>query len=408
MVSTVETSTTSVQSVDVLLQTGWAEASPGAPALLVRMSDVIVRLGEMAEFSCSFDGQPLTEIVWDHNGDMVVRTERRDKYTLVINDVRKELEGEYSCTASNRLGKSTCTSYLHVKVKDTKDVEEPVAQPPYFTKPIEPMQCTVGGNAVFEYRVTGVPLPSVQWLKDSCHIQPGKFCNMVNNVDGSGFLKIINVQKNDSGLYSCRASNLRGEASCSADLIVFLGTVSMSQMQFERQKTTYESSVYEQTTEQTSESSLFRGNLSAQTTAITANSCVLEALHESKKETSGKYSCEVSNAYGSDICHCQVTAQQNPPTFITTLTPTAVGEGERLSLSCNVTGSPPLNIQWMKDRREVTSSATTKITFTDGAASLVIDKASKTDAGDYLCKASNSAGSTFSKTKVTIKGTLWI
>uniref|UniRef100_A0A3B1JHN2 Uncharacterized protein n=1 Tax=Astyanax mexicanus TaxID=7994 RepID=A0A3B1JHN2_ASTMX len=98
--------------------------------------------------------------------------------------------------------------------------------------------------------------------------------------------------------------------------------------------------------------------------------------------------------------------QQNPPTFITTLTPTAVGEGERLSLSCNVTGSPPLNIQWMKDRREVTSSATTKITFTDGAASLVIDKASKTDAGDYLCKASNSAGSTFSKTKVTIKGTL--
>uniref|UniRef100_A0A3B1J4R1 Ig-like domain-containing protein n=1 Tax=Astyanax mexicanus TaxID=7994 RepID=A0A3B1J4R1_ASTMX len=375
-------STTSVQSVDVLLQTGWAEASPGAPALLVRMRDVIVRLGEMAEFSCSFDGQPLTEIVWDHNGDMVVRTE--DKYTLVINDVRKELEGEYSCTASNRLGKSTCTSYLHVK-------------PPYFTKPIEPMQCTVGGNAVFEYRVAGVPLPSVQWLKDSCHIQPGKFCNMVNNVDGSGFLKIINVQKNDSGLYSCRASNLRGEASCSADLIVFLGTVSMSQMQFERQKTTYESSVYEQTTEQTSESSLFRGNLSAQTTA----------LHESKKETSGKYSCEVSNAYGSDICHCQVT-QQNPPTFITTLTPTAVGEGERLSLSCNVTGSPPLNIQWMKDRREVTSSATTKITFTDGAASLVIDKASKTDAGDYLCKASNSAGSTFSKTKVTIKGTLWI
>uniref|UniRef100_A0A8B9LLU6 Ig-like domain-containing protein n=1 Tax=Astyanax mexicanus TaxID=7994 RepID=A0A8B9LLU6_ASTMX len=190
----------------------------------------------MAKFTVIISAFPKPTVQWYYNKQIITSSsvytfvEERDKYTLVINDVRKELEGEYSCTASNRL------------VKDTKDVEEPVAQPPYFTKPIEPMQCTVGGNAVFEYRVTGVPLPSVQWLKDSCHIQPGKFCNMVNNVDGSGFLKIINVQKNDSGLYSCRASNLRGEASCSADLIVFLGTVSMSQMQFERQKTTYESS----------------------------------------------------------------------------------------------------------------------------------------------------------------------
>lgn len=81
-----------------------------------------------------------------------------------------------------------------------------------------------------------------------------------------------------------------------------------------------------------------------------------------------------------------------------------VSEGERLNLSCHVSGSPPVNIQWMKDRREVTSSASTKMTFVDGTATLEINQASKTDAGDYLCKATNNAGSEFSKTKVTIKG----
>lgn len=49
-------------------------------------------------------------------------------------------------------------------------------------------------------------------------------------------------------------------------------------------------------------------------------------------------------------------------------------------------------------------SANTKITFIDGTATLNIDKASLTDAGDYLCKATNNAGSNFSKTKVTVKG----
>lgn len=96
-----------------------------------------------------------------------------------------------------------------------------------------------------------------------------------------------------------------------------------------------------------------------------------------------------------------------PPTFDLTLKPIAVNEAERLDLSCHVCGSSPLSIQWMKDRREVISSANCKITFVDGTATLTIAKTSRSDAGDYLCKASNNAGTDFSKAKVTIKGKIW-
>ncbi len=81
-----------------------------------------------------------------------------------------------------------------------------------------------------------------------------------------------------------------------------------------------------------------------------------------------------------------------------------VTEGEKLTLSCHVRGSPPLKIQWMKDRRELSSSENTKITFVDGTATLEMIHVSKTDTGDYLCKATNEAGSEFCKSKVTIKG----
>lgn len=61
-------------------------------------------------------------------------------------------------------------------------------------------------------------------------------------------------------------------------------------------------------------------------------------------------------------------------------------------------------IQWLKDRRELKSSGNTRITFVGGTASLEVSPVSKTDAGDYLCKASNAAGSNFCKSRVTVKG----
>lgn len=79
-------------------------------------------------------------------------------------------------------------------------------------------------------------------------------------------------------------------------------------------------------------------------------------------------------------------------------------EADKLSLQCHVRGSAPLKIQWMKDRKELTSTGSTRISFSDGIASLEIGAASKHDAGDYLCKATNQAGSEFCKAKVTVKG----
>lgn len=95
---------------------------------------------------------------------------------------------------------------------------------------------------------------------------------------------------------------------------------------------------------------------------------------------------------------------KKPPVFDVPLKPVSVDEGDRLSLRCHVCGSPPLKVQWMKDRKDLTSAGSTRISFSDGTACLEISAASKHDAGDYLCKATNDAGSEFCKAKVVVKG----
>lgn len=95
---------------------------------------------------------------------------------------------------------------------------------------------------------------------------------------------------------------------------------------------------------------------------------------------------------------------KKPPVFDVPLKALTVNEGEKLSLQCHICGSEPLKIQWMKDRKELTSAGSTVITFSDGTACLDISTTSRHDAGDYLCKATNQVGSEFCKAKVTVKG----
>lgn len=87
------------------------------------------------------------------------------------------------------------------------------------------------------------------------------------------------------------------------------------------------------------------------------------------------------------------------------LSPVTVSEGELVQLSCHVQGSEPIRIQWLKAGKEIKSSDRCSFSFASGTAVLELKDVAKADAGDYVCKASNAAGSDTSKSKVTIKGT---
>ncbi len=235
------------------------------PVFLSQLSPTAVTTGETARFTVKVSGFPKPTVQWSHNGKVIKSSsiytliEEKEEYTLVITQVTSEYEGEYSCTATNRFGQTTCTTYLEVRKSDVSQAEKWVekmfkvtGQPPTFTVQIQPVRCSEGGEVSFHYKAGGDPTPDVKWFKGAFQIQPSRNCIVIANPDGSGFISIKNIKQEDCGLYTCKASNQFGEASCSAELVVFGESISVCRKQEQLtvvQKKGYKVSMTEQATE---------------------------------------------------------------------------------------------------------------------------------------------------------------
>lgn len=234
------------------------------PVFLSQVSPASVCVGETAKFTVRVCGVPKPVVQWSHNGKVITSSsvykliEEKEDYTLVITEVTSEYEGEYSCTATNRFGQTTCTTYLEVKTVDVSQAEKWVekmfkvtGQPPKFRVPIQPSRCREGTEVSFRYEVSGDPVPDVKWYKGAFQVQPSRNCVIISNPDGSGCLNLQSLKQEDSGMYMCRASNQFGEASSSAELAVFKESVVVSKQEqlTVMQKKGYKVSLTEQATE---------------------------------------------------------------------------------------------------------------------------------------------------------------
>lgn len=109
------------ESVSSLQMSSFDFELSASPTLLLEMSDVCVNRGERAEFSCSFDGLPLTGVVWDHDGQSLADTERirssqaGGMLSLVIHWADVADQGVYRCTATNPHGQSSSSAQLTVE-----------------------------------------------------------------------------------------------------------------------------------------------------------------------------------------------------------------------------------------------------------------------------------------------------
>lgn len=75
-----------------------------------------------------------------------------------------------------------------------------------------------------------------------------------------------------------------------------------------------------------------------------------------------------------------------------------------VQLECEVTGTPPFEVTWLKNNREIRSSK--KYTLTDRVSvfKLHITRCDPSDTGEYQCIVSNEGGSCASMTRVSLKG----
>ena len=78
-----------------------------------------------------------------------------------------------------------------------------------------------GDDATFTAVVSGVPTPEIAWLKDKKMIGPSDRIKMTYNPDThTCSMTIQKSTQEDIGVYSCRASNPAGKATCTANVVV--------------------------------------------------------------------------------------------------------------------------------------------------------------------------------------------
>lgn len=93
-----------------------------------------------------------------------------------------------------------------------------------------------------------------------------------------------------------------------------------------------------------------------------------------------------------------------PPVFTQKPSPVGALKGSDVILQCEISGTPPFEVVWVKDRKQVRSSKKFKMTSKNFDASLHILNLEASDIGEYHCKATNEVGSDTCTCIVKFKG----
>lgn len=73
-------------------------------------------------------------------------------------------------------------------------------------------------------------------------------------------------------------------------------------------------------------------------------------------------------------------------------------------MECKVSGSPPIAMSWFKDGHEIVHGEKYNLIFGENKCDLKINTLELSDAGNYVCKATNAAGSDECSGTLTVKG----
>nr|AAQ10890.1 roundabout-like protein 4 [Danio rerio] len=180
------------------------------PRIVHHPSDVVVRVGSPATLSCRAEGNPEPTIQWLRNGQPL-DTDKMDAqsqpivlpdgslffFSVVPGRKGQSHEAVYACIAHNSIGNATSrNASLHIAALR----EDFRVQP-------SDVEVAIGEMATINCSPpVGHPEPNVTWRKD------GILINSSNEhyTELKGKLIIAPAQKNDSGVYSCIASNMIG------------------------------------------------------------------------------------------------------------------------------------------------------------------------------------------------------
>ncbi|CAH1794891.1 unnamed protein product [Owenia fusiformis] len=186
-------------------------------------SELRTDFGDRIEIPCDTTGIPTPTITWYKNGKKVADL-NEPRYTpqpsgsLVITDAATEDSGMFQCFASNPAGSVDGASWIRV-----------ISSPPEITEKPSNLSIVEGNDARFPCKVQGAPKPTVVWTRETSSglevipeegiVGPSSTVRILDDI-----LLISTSDVEDSGKYTCNATNTKGNAIAFAYLEVSVRT----------------------------------------------------------------------------------------------------------------------------------------------------------------------------------------
>lgn len=314
-------------------------------------------------------------------------------YGLTINRARMDDKGEYTVRAKNSYGSREEVVLLNV-TKITGDYEPKPLEPmrkapelpkveeyeeersaPKFTFHLRPRLIQKNHQCKLICSLQGNPPPKVVWLKDGSPVDTDRV--QVTFRSGVVSLEIFNARIDDAGMYSCRATNELGEDYTECMLTVQTKGGEPIPALPRATRRIYDSLHAGDTIEKSRSYSDVRRRGSSLLRDVSPDT------HSAKDDLKMKVSNE-------------------PPNFTSKLQNIDADEGEDAEFSCGVGATPEPIIEWLHNGETIADSRYSA-QYTAGTARLKISGLKADDAGEFICRASNSAGRETSKASLNVK-----
>ncbi|CAF2499044.1 unnamed protein product [Rotaria sp. Silwood2] len=316
-------------------------------------------------------------------------------------------------------------------------------QLPVFVKPMKDTTINEGTRFTFECIIDGNEPINVIWLKDQTVIS--SLTHDIQYDRGLATLTLVDIQKEDSAYYTCRASNSVGTVESSAYLIVKVATSLInvdnkyqhyhaptfieplrSQDTFIDSTIVFECIVYgEPTPNVTWEHDgveICKGHsLSDLTSKHQLYRLILQHV---KLSDCGEYACKAKNLSGEATSvadlriyshqqqqqHDIMMSSQYEPRFTEPLKASyIIREGQPVKLSCRFDANPQGDVEWLKDGKPIDFAALGisrdfKVVKEVDYTALLIKEAFPEDIGSYTVIIRNPLGEARSFAQLTVEG----
>lgn len=97
-------------------------------------------------------------------------------------------------------------------------------------------------------------------------------------------------------------------------------------------------------------------------------------------------------------------SQPEPPSIRKDLQTVEAVKGAAAHLECEVTGTAPFEISWLKNKKVIATDQKYKVVSQDSLSRLEIKSFESADVGDYQCVISNDVGKVTTKAQAKLKG----